>query len=150
MYPLRFVSQIVCRNARLIAQPASKRYTLSTRRLFSSTTLARASESTGPDPKLLAALRKTTFVRKLADSPKALEALMNFTKIMHEKGVDLASGKPPSGMQMMRLAANSEFREAASTMVEELKKAGVDLKSKEVMEELMSVKKDFDGGSGSQ
>lgn len=43
-------------------------------------------------------------------------------------GIDANSG-PPSTMQMMRLAANSDFRQAAQKVVTELQKAGVDLTS---------------------
>jgi uncharacterized protein (DUF302 family) len=53
-------------------------------------------------------------------------------------GVDLSSGKPPSAMQMFRLATNSEFKEAAKKVVEELKKAGIDLTSQDAMGEIMN------------
>ena len=36
----------------------------------------------------------------------------------------------PTTMQMMRLAGNSEFRAAVQRVTEEMKNAGVDLKSK--------------------
>jgi hypothetical protein len=42
-------------------------------------------------------------------------------------GID--ANTPPSTFQMMKLAANSEFREAAQKVVSELQKAGVDLTS---------------------
>ena len=41
----------------------------------------------------------------------------------------MGTGKMPSKMQMLRLATNSDFRTAATKVVEELKKAGVDLNS---------------------
>lgn len=43
-------------------------------------------------------------------------------------GIDANSG-PPSTMQMMKLAANSEFRQAAQKVVTELQNAGVDITS---------------------
>lgn len=43
-------------------------------------------------------------------------------------GIDANSG-PPSTLQMMKLAGNSEFRQAAQKVVTELQKAGVDLTS---------------------
>jgi hypothetical protein len=43
-------------------------------------------------------------------------------------GIDANSG-PPSTLQMMRLAANAEFRQAAQKVVTELQNAGVDITS---------------------
>lgn len=42
----------------------------------------------------------------------------------------MQSRQPPSTMTMFRLAADSEFREAAKAVSVELGKAGVDLNSK--------------------
>lgn len=72
----------------------------------------------------------------------------------------------PSKMQMLRLAANAEFRSAAQNVVTELKSAGVDLNSavrisnlsfssknlpvftlQEAMQEIMNIQK---GGSGQE
>ena len=45
------------------------------------------------------------------------------------RGVELQPGRPPSAMQMFRLASDQKFREGAKRVVDELKKAGVDLNS---------------------
>ena len=44
-------------------------------------------------------------------------------------GVDIIGGKPPSPMQMFRIAANVEFREAAKRVATELQNAGIKLDS---------------------
>jgi hypothetical protein len=41
----------------------------------------------------------------------------------------MTTGQKPSTFQMMKLAANSEFRAATQKLSEELLKAGIDLKS---------------------
>ena len=43
--------------------------------------------------------------------------------------MQISPDKPPSMMQMFKLASNPKFREGAKRVVEELKKAGVDLNS---------------------
>jgi hypothetical protein len=45
-------------------------------------------------------------------------------------GVDLSSGKQLSMIQMSKLLMNSEFRNGAEELVEELKKTGVEVNSK--------------------
>ncbi|KAF9230512.1 hypothetical protein BU15DRAFT_57159 [Melanogaster broomeanus] len=85
-------------------------------------------------------LKHTSIFQKIADKPEALMALRDFAALMKEKGIDAGSG-PPSTMQMFRLAANSDFRNAAQRVVDELKNAGVDLTSQDVMQELMSLSK---------
>ncbi|TFK76104.1 hypothetical protein BDN72DRAFT_891952 [Pluteus cervinus] len=105
------------------------------RRAFTSTQPKQASE----DP-IISAFKNTSLFRKLADKPEALHALENFAKLLQEAGVDLSSGKPPSTLQMMKLAANTRFRESAQKVADELRKAGVDFQSKELMAEIMSLK----------
>ncbi|KAF9468930.1 hypothetical protein BDZ94DRAFT_552645 [Collybia nuda] len=91
-----------------------------------------------------AAFQKTTIFRKLANHPEAISALQDLAKALDEAGVDLAGGKQPSTLQMMKLAAKSEFRATIKRVSEEMKKAGVDFGSKEVMDEIMGLKKDID------
>jgi hypothetical protein len=43
--------------------------------------------------------------------------------------VDIISGKPPSTMQIFRMAANPEFREAAKRVATELQNAGIKIDS---------------------
>lgn len=45
-------------------------------------------------------------------------------------GVDVTSTQPPSTVTMMKLLASSDFRTTLSKVMEQLKKAGVDLSSK--------------------
>jgi hypothetical protein len=47
--------------------------------------------------------------------------------LMDSKGIDLTQ---PSKFQMLKLATNSEFREATKNVVQEFQNAGVDLSSK--------------------
>lgn len=47
-----------------------------------------------------------------------------------QTGIDLAGGKQPSALQMMKLAAKSDFRATIKRVTEEMKKAGVDFGSK--------------------
>lgn len=42
-------------------------------------------------------------------------------------GIDVGSGKPPKFTDMMRLAADAEFRDAVTHMKAEMKNAGVNL-----------------------
>lgn len=43
--------------------------------------------------------------------------------------IDLTPGRSPSMMEVFKLASNPKFREGAKNVVEELKKAGVDINS---------------------
>ncbi|KAF7776395.1 hypothetical protein Agabi119p4_4788 [Agaricus bisporus var. burnettii] len=90
---------------------------------------------------LIDAFRQTTLFQKLAGHPEAVYALEDFAKLMQAKGLDFSSGKPPSPLQMLKLASNSEFRESAKRVGEELQKAGVDMQSKELMQEMMELMK---------
>jgi len=45
-------------------------------------------------------------------------------------GINIKAGEKPSTMQMLKLAANAEFRAASTKMMEEFKKAGVDVHDK--------------------
>ncbi|KAF8974776.1 hypothetical protein BDZ97DRAFT_1647253 [Flammula alnicola] len=100
-------------------------------RFLSSTTPRRAVEKPPSlDKPSLDALKATSTYQKLSKNPDAILAIKNFAEIMEKQGVDTTSGKPPSMLQMSKLFLNSEVREASKKLVEELKKAGVDLSSK--------------------
>ena len=45
-------------------------------------------------------------------------------------GIDLTSGKPPSMLQASKLFLNADVRDAAKNLVEEFKKAGIDVNAK--------------------
>ncbi|OJA20878.1 hypothetical protein AZE42_00864 [Rhizopogon vesiculosus] len=111
------------------------------RRTFSFTTRLQASED---EDAFLSQFKNTSIFGKLADKPEALMALRDFAELMRAQGIDANSG-PPSTMQMMRLAANSEFRQAAQKVVTELQKAGVDLTSQDTIQELMGLSKKTGG-----
>ncbi|OAX42880.1 hypothetical protein K503DRAFT_262257 [Rhizopogon vinicolor AM-OR11-026] len=111
------------------------------RRTFSFTSRLQASED---EDAFLSQFKNTSIFGKLADKPEALMALRDFAELMRAQGIDANSG-PPSTMQMMRLAANSEFREAAQKVVTELQKAGVDLTSQDTIQELMGLSKKTGG-----
>lgn len=78
--------------------------------------------------------------RRIADKPEALTALRDFVALLKDKGIDPTTG-PPSVTQTLRLAASSDFRLAVQRVVTELQSAGVDLKSQDVMQELMALSK---------
>ncbi|KAG0705469.1 hypothetical protein DFH29DRAFT_906631 [Suillus ampliporus] len=110
------------------------------RRTFSFTTRLQASEN---EDAFLSQFKNTSIFGKLADKPEALMALRDFAELMRAQGIDANS--PPSTLQMMKLAANSEFRQAAQKVVTELQKAGVDVTSQETMQELMGLSKKAGG-----
>ncbi|KAF8845694.1 hypothetical protein BDN67DRAFT_961301 [Paxillus ammoniavirescens] len=93
--------------------------------------------------------KDTSVFRQITNNPEALMALRDFAALMKEKGIDASSG-PPSTMQMLRLAGSSDFRKAAQRVVDELKNAGVDLTSQDVMQELMALSKKSGGDRGSE
>lgn len=82
----------------------------------------------------------TSIFRRIADKPEALTALRDFAALLKDKGIDPTAG-PPSVTQMLRLAASSDFRLAAQRVVTELRSAGVDLKSQDVVQELIASSK---------
>jgi len=113
-----------CRNRTLL---------LSQHRNFSQTRARRATEDIDTFP---ARYQNTALFKKLADKPEALAALNAFAQILKDEGIDIASGQPPSRTQMFKLAMSPKFRDGAKKVVVELQNAGVDLSSKEAMEEL--------------
>ncbi|KAG2146630.1 hypothetical protein DEU56DRAFT_785542 [Suillus clintonianus] len=110
------------------------------RRTFSFTSRLQASEN---EDAFLSQFKNTSIFGKLADKPEALMALRDFAELMRAQGID--ANAPPSTLQMMRLAANSEFREAAQKVVTELQNAGVDLTSQDTIQELMGLSKKVGG-----
>ncbi|KAG1820383.1 uncharacterized protein BJ212DRAFT_1339769 [Suillus subaureus] len=110
------------------------------RRTFSYTPRLQASEN---EDAFLSQFKNTSIFGKLADKPEALMALRDFAELMKAQGID--ANTPPSAFQMMKLAANSEFREAAQKVVSELQKAGVDLTSQDTIQELMGLSKKVGG-----
>ncbi|EPQ32244.1 uncharacterized protein PFL1_00441 [Pseudozyma flocculosa PF-1] len=64
---------------------------------------------------------------KVTQRPSAIEAIRNLVEIMKKNGIDMSSGEKPSMFQMMKLASNSEIREATGKLMHELKEAGMDV-----------------------
>lgn len=81
---------------------------------------------------------------KLAGHPDAIKAFENLINIAKNAGasgnaqedfktqsapigIDVAQGKPPSTIQMIKLASNAEFRQGVALATEEMQKAGVDM-----------------------
>jgi len=110
------------------------------RRHFSLSPRPQAAEN--PDP-FLTSIKNTAIFQKLADKPDALSALAHFAKVLQDQGIDVVSGKTPSPMQMIRLARNAEFREAAGRVVNELQNAGIKIDSQEALAELMKLRKEM-------
>lgn len=108
---------------------------------FSTTSLLRASESKKP---LFDDEFKHPIIEKISKNPDALLAIQNFGKVLEKQGVDLSSGKQLSMIQMSKLLMNSEFRKGAEELVEELKKTGVEVNSKDLLESFTK----FVGGKG--
>ncbi|WFD28963.1 hypothetical protein MNAN1_003979 [Malassezia nana] len=74
---------------------------------------------------------------KLGESPEALAAVNHLIEVLEKHGLDLSSGTKPSMMQMAKLATNAEVRECTAKVVQEMKKAGVDL-SPENLQKIMN------------
>ncbi|KAF5333300.1 hypothetical protein D9611_002229 [Ephemerocybe angulata] len=77
--------------------------------------------------------------KKIASHSGALAAMQNLLQVLGRKGINVGSGQPPKFTDMMRLAADAEFREAVNTMKAEMKDAGVDLDNPELVKSLMSM-----------
>ncbi|KIY63480.1 hypothetical protein CYLTODRAFT_446595 [Cylindrobasidium torrendii FP15055 ss-10] len=115
-----------------IARPSAPRASLASFRAFSvSSRRANAPEID------LAKLKKSSVFKALAGNDEAIKATQKFVEVLREKGFDYKT--PPTKLQMLRLAADSEFREAFSQMHAIFTSAGVDMTSPEVQTELMGV-----------
>ncbi|WFD48970.1 hypothetical protein GLX27_003643 [Malassezia furfur] len=66
-------------------------------------------------------------MEKLGESPGALAAIRQLMDVLQSHGMDLSKGEKPSMFTLARLAAKSDVRQATSKVVEELKKAGIEL-----------------------
>ncbi|KII95380.1 hypothetical protein PLICRDRAFT_34228 [Plicaturopsis crispa FD-325 SS-3] len=130
-----------CRRLLIVTQLRSnyqRQYTsrAAFRRNFSFTPRSQASEAEDPSALILDRYRDTKLYKQLKDKPEAFAALQSFMKLLQEHGVDIQSGKHLSTMQMIKLAANSEFRAGATLVAQELKRAGID---QEAMQEIISL-----------
>jgi len=94
-------------------------------------------EETPDTVEFMRKISETSLYKQLSSNPEAVKSVENLYHVMKEAGVSLETGKPPSNMQMMRLAMNRKFMKTFKTCMEEFQKAGIDLKSDGVMEEIM-------------
>ncbi|KAG6832980.1 hypothetical protein H0H92_004864 [Tricholoma furcatifolium] len=87
-----------------------------------------------------AAFQKTSLFKKLVNHPEAISAIRETVGILQDSGIDVTSGAQPSAFKMAKLMMNSRFREQVKKMAEEMQKAGIDVNSKEVMDEIVALK----------
>jgi len=73
-------------------------------------------------------------MKQIADKPEVLKALQDFAVILRESNVEISPDKPPSTMQMFKLAANPKFREGARRLIEEMRSAGIQINSENAFE----------------
>jgi hypothetical protein len=113
-------------------------------RYFSVSAYRQAAEISKAQTEALEALKSSEAFQKISKSPAALSAIQKLTEVMQNSGPFLFSfakvilkyatgidpGTKPTTLQMLKLATNSEFREASKSVVQELQNAGVDLTSK--------------------
>ncbi|KAJ7638616.1 hypothetical protein FB45DRAFT_406913 [Roridomyces roridus] len=83
----------------------------------------------------------------LMDKPDAVNALLKFTQALEDAGVPISAGQMPGPMQMLKLAGNKKFVAAATELQAELSKAGIDIRSKEFMDQMMTIVKQMPRGS---
>ncbi|KAG6890922.1 hypothetical protein C0995_000879 [Termitomyces sp. Mi166 len=88
-----------------------------------------------------AAFQKTTVFKKLANHPEAINAIRALMETIQEAGIDMTSGAQPSTYKMVTLMMNFKFRKQVRAVAEAMKKADVDINSKEVLDEIMALKK---------
>lgn len=63
------------------------------------------------------------FAKALQDNPNLLELLTGFSKILADKGI--ASGQPPTMMQMMSILRDKEIRDHLTLLQEELTRSNI-------------------------
>ncbi|KAK7061542.1 hypothetical protein R3P38DRAFT_2830069 [Favolaschia claudopus] len=81
------------------------------------------------------------------DKPDAMNAVINFAKVMEESGVAISAGQMPGPLQLMKLARNPKFKEAFEQVQVEFHKAGIDIQSKEMVDQMMKLVKQLPRGS---
>jgi len=140
MFSSRLLAVPLLRSARSGTQTTLQLHRPRYHRSFSVSPPTRANPAPDHLTEFTAALQKTSIWKKLANHPDAIVALQDFGRALQNAGVDPTLGKP-STFKMLKLAANPEFRASITRVTEEMKKAGVDLTSPEVMEEVMKLQK---------
>ncbi|KAJ2933478.1 hypothetical protein H1R20_g3607, partial [Candolleomyces eurysporus] len=85
------------------------------------------------------AMMKNEQWKKVANHPGSLEALRNLMEVLMKNGINMGSGQQPGLSDMIKLARNTEFRDAVVRVKTEMKAAGFDLEDPELMKSLMSI-----------
>ncbi|EJD53766.1 hypothetical protein AURDEDRAFT_180184 [Auricularia subglabra TFB-10046 SS5] len=116
------------------------------RRHISFTRPARAAEDPGS---FIANFKHSPLFRQLADKPEALRALQELAELIKSKGWNFNANDPPSPVTIMRIASDKEFRTAASKVIEELHRAGIDFRPENALELLTGQSAKDDGGKTS-
>lgn len=112
------------------------------RRGISTTRPARAAEDPGS---FIANFKHSPLFRQLADKPDALRALQELAELIKAKGWNIKADEPPSPVTIMRIASDREFRAAASRVIEELQRAGIDFRPENALELLTGQSSKGDG-----
>ncbi|KAF7355133.1 hypothetical protein MSAN_01428900 [Mycena sanguinolenta] len=73
------------------------------------------------------------------DKPDAVKAVIKVATVMEELGVQISAGQMPNPLQLLKLAKNPKFMEAYTEAQQEFKKAGIDMQSKELVEQMMKI-----------
>ncbi|KAI0721950.1 hypothetical protein C8T65DRAFT_629745 [Cerioporus squamosus] len=111
-------------------------------RSFSTTPRRQAEE----DPNLQTMFaQQQKLLKLLQDKPEVLENIKEFVALLQNNGVDVHSGQMPSKMDMFKLLMKTEIRESAMKMAAAFQEAGIDLQSKDMMQSLMAMQKQFKG-----
>ncbi|RPD62010.1 hypothetical protein L227DRAFT_609876 [Lentinus tigrinus ALCF2SS1-6] len=84
-------------------------------------------------------------LRLLQDKPEVLDNIKEFVTLLQNNGVDVHAGQMPSKMDMFRLLMKTEIRESAMKMAAAFQEAGIDLQSKDMVQSLMAMQKQFKG-----
>ncbi|KAI0773774.1 hypothetical protein C8Q74DRAFT_1266640 [Fomes fomentarius] len=79
----------------------------------------------------------------LQDKPEVLDYMKEFITLLKDNGIDVQSGQMPSKTDMFRLLMKTEVRESAMKMATAFQEAGIDLRSKDMMQSLLDMQKQF-------
>ncbi|KAL7282062.1 hypothetical protein ACG7TL_003530 [Trametes sanguinea] len=115
-------------------------------RAFSSTPLRAATEDVEKNARMQAVFaQQQKLLKLLQDKPETMEHIRKFIDQLKENGIDVASGKMPSKMDIMKLLMKVDVRESAMKMAAAFQEAGIDLQSKEMMQSLLAMKDEIEG-----
>lgn len=140
MFATRLFTVALFRSARAPFQSTYKHHFSRRQRSFSVSPINHANPPPENLANFTAELRKTSLWKKLANYPDAIAVIEDFGRVLQKGGVDPSAGRP-STFKIMKLATNPEFRASLKRVKEEMEKAGLDLNSPAVLEEVMNLQK---------